>query len=170
MITRLEAAKEVGFNESKDGLLNWFDSRLGLTIFLDFRVEGDEVSEDMPPVIYAAKETGDDEETVWIDDSGSTKKEWKNNVKNHWVVKQMEEKSGVKSNDGQSMLKWYGDDGLEQRRCSNCNEMVNIHDIEDGLCVGDSTNGCYYDENPSEVFRKAKRRKEKIRSNKDNIR
>lgn len=180
MKTRYEAAKELGFQESdtKDGLLWWFcsDRDDEMKVFLDFRTKDDQgeydgFSEDMPPEIYAATnphadDDDEEDETVWVDKNGDTREQWKEEVKNHWTVQQVEEMSGMDaSNRGQSSLDWYSDDGMEETECDKCGESFAVADIEEGLCIGDETNGCYYDEYPEELFRQAKRRKERIRNN-----
>lgn len=168
MSSRYETAKDLGFQESQPGLLNWFVKESGLTIFLDFRSDdgGNDFNGDMPPRIYAADED-DEGDTLWINDSGDTKERWKDEIKGHWVVEKVEEESGLDSDRGQSTLGWYSSDGVEERACDKCDEMFPVSDLEDSLCFGDDTNGCYYDENPSELFRQAKRRKEKLRSDRD---
>lgn len=171
MKTRYDAALELGFEESDNspGLLWWFvGGDDDFKIFLDFRTKDDDgdydgFREDMPPRVYAAAED-DDGDTVWINDSGDTKQRWREEVKTHWTVEEVEERAGLDNEDrGQTSIDWFGSDGMEQAECNRCGEQYPMADLEEGLCIEEGTEQCYYDEYPSELIRKAKRRKEELR-------
>lgn len=171
MRTRFEVAKDVGFQESEnsEGLLSWFVKKDTVDrIFLDFRTEGDDgdydgYEEDMPPRIYAMVED-DEGETEWINDSGDTKERFEEQVKSHWAVEKVEDESGLDDDRGQMGLDWFSDDGgIREQKCEDCGDMFPVTDLEEGLCIGEETNGCFYDEYPSQLIREAKKRKEKLR-------
>ncbi len=173
MKSRYEVAIDLGFQESESspGLLWWFipDHEDNLKIFMDFRTQNengeyDDFEPDMPPRVYGAIED-DEGDTVWINKNGETRERWKNEVKDHWTVGQVEEKAGLDTDDrGQTGLDWFAEDGLNEYECEVCGETYPMSDLEDGLCIGDETNGCFYDEHPEELFRKAARRKKQIRN------
>lgn len=174
MATRYDTAKDIGFQESdkSPGLLWWKVKGSQLTIFMDFRKQDEDgdyigVNEDMPPRIYGAEED-DDDNTTWVNKHGDTRERWKDDVKGHWVVQKVEDESGLDEDRGQTSLDWFEDDGMTEQACSKCGDDFAVSRLEDGLCLGDGTNGCYYDEHPEELFRKAKRRKERIRSESQN--
>jgi len=170
MSTRLDVAKEIGWNESEsnDGLLTWWVKQGDYTIFIDFRIQDDEgnydgLEPDMPPRTYAAVEE-DDESTTWINSSGDTRDRWKRDVQNHWAVKAIEEESGLDKDRGQTGLDWFDGGDMATQQCGSCGNAYVVSDIEDGLCFGDDTKGCYFEENPAELFRQARLRKEKLRN------
>lgn len=169
MRTRYDVAKDVGFSESENspGLMSWLVKGSGMRIFLDFRTKDDDgewdgFAEDMPPRIYAAVDD-DEGETTWVNDTGDTKEQWRKEVKGHWIVEKVEEQSGLEDDRGQTGLDWFTNDGVEERECRDCGDTFPVTDIEDGLCLGDETNECFLDEHPSELVRRARQRKERIR-------
>jgi len=170
MTTRYERAKEIGFQESESsqGLLWWFVSDGEFKIFMDFRVKDDQgnwdgFNPDMPPRMYGADED-DEGNTVWINSSGDTRDRWKEDIKNSWVVKKVERESGLDQDRGQTGLDWFTGGEMSEQQCASCGDTFPVSELEDGLCFGEDTEGCYFDENPAELFRQARRRKNEIRS------
>ncbi|QLG29993.1 hypothetical protein HUG10_20520 (plasmid) [Halorarum halophilum] len=170
MTTRYAKAKEIGFEESETnpGLLWWFVPQGGYKIFMDFRTKNDDgeydgYEPDMPPRTYGADED-DEGNTVWINSSGDTRDRWKEDIEGHWVVKKVERESGLDQDRGQTGLDWFATDGMAEQECRLCGDEYAVSELENGLCFGDDTNGCYFEENPAELFRQARRRKEEIRS------
>lgn len=169
MSNRLEVAKEVGWSESEsnDGLLTWWVKEDDFTIFMDFRTQDEDgnydgYEPDMPPRTYGADED-DDGNTTWINSSGETRKQWERRVNQHWAVKKVEEESGLDQDRGQTGLDWFDGGGMAEQECRSCGDEYPVSELEDGLCFGDDTKGCYFEENPAELFRQARRRKEKLR-------
>ena len=156
MKSRYEAAQELGFEEpdSKPGLLYWKVRGIDRTIFMDFRTRNDKgeytgYSEDMPPRLYAA-EDNDDSDTNLI---GPGDEGFDDKVKHHWAVEKVERDSGRERDKGQASLDWFEDDDIATRPCVECNSLTPIPEMEEGLCLGENMNGCYYDKYPSEMFR-----------------
>lgn len=161
MKTRYEVAKDLGFSESESnpGLLSWYMPGKNRTIFLDFRTKNDDgewdgFTEDAPPNIYGSEDGDDDDDTEWLDED---------EVGDFWAIEEIERQSGLDSDRGQTGLDWFQDDSIVMEECRMCGDEFEVPKMEDGLCLTEDTNGCYFEEHPSEMFRQAARRKERIR-------